>query len=176
VLENIACHVWAMGGEFDDSSARKMNTKYDAGAMLLMNGGQCADKFLNGLLKEAIEMGRTAPGSIKSGAYKTAALRFLVHYCRNQTAPIKPDGKTYVYGLFRHSGREIQYAPEHMWIKHGSYVYDTMPGSPVRKAASNKHGTNPAHEAQELDVHEVAYYPVGGLTKTQQAALPHVEL
>ena len=62
VLEDIACHVWAMGGEFDDSRARKMNTKYDEGAMLLMNGGQCADKFLNGLLKEAIAMGRTAPG------------------------------------------------------------------------------------------------------------------
>ena len=85
----------------------------------------------------------------------------LLGTCRVSPAVAQPG---ILYGGFQ-GARDG--SPEHMWFEYGGYVYDTMPGSPLRRiAASPLTRLRPPSEAQAFADYLVGFIPFS-LTESQ---------
>ena len=100
-----SCHVWAIDGYIDDASANVVNQAYDAaGNNNLLNGRPPGVGTLDQLVA------------------------YLVVQCRR--TPLRAAIPCVVFGGFQNAADG---APEHMWLQSGNFIYDTMPGAPLRR-------------------------------------------
>jgi hypothetical protein len=91
----------------------------------------------------------------------TGRITRLLQDCR-RTPPVAQAGR--LWGGFQ---RVDDGAPEHMWFEYNGYLYDTMPGSPVRRiAATEWTRRRPPSEEAEFPANRVASIPFS-LTATQ---------
>ena len=60
-----------------------------------------------------------------------AKIAYLLNYCRISPQVAQAG---ILYGGFQNVGDG---SPEHMWFEHNGFVYDTMPGSPLRRIAAS---------------------------------------
>jgi hypothetical protein len=107
-LDRCSCHVWAIDGYTDDRQAVVVNESYDAEANRIV---RVQDRRLIGHLD--------------------ALVAHLVEHCRRTQVTAE---RCTIYGGFQ---SEEDGAPEHMWIEHRGYIYDTMPGAPLRRVLAN---------------------------------------
>ena len=101
--EGCACHVWAIDGYSNDAEANIVNNLY-------------ADEATRLLLV----------GDVRGSKHDRVA-HLVQHARRSKTLEGE---KTIIYGGWRGQGNA---APEHMWLEYNGYIYDTMPGAPLRR-------------------------------------------
>lgn len=70
---------------------------------------------------------------------------------------------TQLHGLIRPGDM----LPEHMWITHNGWIFDTMPGFPILKELANANNSNPQCEANLVNPVNIASVPIAGLTPSQ---------
>jgi hypothetical protein len=100
-----SCHVWAIDGYTDDASAGIVNNAYIAAGNTNLLVGR-------------------PPGVVTLDQLVAS----LVTTCRR--AALRVSTPCRVFGGFQNAADG---APEHMWLQSGNYIYDTMPGAPLRR-------------------------------------------
>ena len=108
-FEDCSCHAWAIDGYTEDHRAHVVSEEYNRLANDVM---KLQSRDVNGKVDGLV-----------------SAVRSL---CQTSLSAFDCT----VYGGFTH---ETDGAPEHMWIESNNYIYDTMPGAPLRRAAANPH-------------------------------------
>ena len=110
-LNGCACHVWAIDGWVDDAISAAVNNTYT--------------NYTNQLLIQGHGVGNN----------KDARIAQIVNHVRGIHSQTVPNANAIVLGGFQN---DTDSAPEHMWLVYNNYIYDTMPGSQLRrKAVSN---------------------------------------
>jgi hypothetical protein len=108
--------------------------------MAFLDGCAChvwaIDGWVNDALSREVNEDYAEAGTgIAMGTVHAATLNakvtHLLNTCRISPAVAQPGT---LYGGFQAAGDG---SPEHMWFEHGGYVYDTMPGSPLRRIAAS---------------------------------------
>src|ERR1044071_7980749 len=103
-----SCHVWAIDGWVNDVLSRAVDDEYS-------NAGN------------AIAMGQ-----VPNVGTLNQKVAYLLQRCRVSPA-ISPAAQGTLYGGFQNVGDG---SPMHMWFEYNGYIYDTMPGSPLRRIAA----------------------------------------
>lgn len=125
-----SCHVWAIDGWVNDALSTEVNNNYAEAGTAIALGQVPATNTLN------------------------AKVAYLLNYCR-----ISPQVQYagVLYGGFQDVNDG---SPEHMWFEHNNFVYDTMPGSPLRRiAATPQTRLRPPSEAQAFNANRVGSTP-----------------
>ena len=114
-----SCHVWAIDGYVNDNLAAAVNTRY-------------ANES-NRLLLAGAPLGN-----------RNARIQHLVQYAR-----IGHEMTYFRATFFGGWQNNTDAAPEHMWLVYNGYIYDTMPGAPLRRKAAGFMGWHHLHPPSE---------------------------
>jgi hypothetical protein len=102
-----ACHTWAIDGYTNDDRAKNVSDKYDT--------------LANEVMKlQTVDLNGKVDG--------------LVATVRRLTNAAQAAENITVYGGFEHN---TDGAPEHMWMEYKGWIYDTMPGAPLRRSGAS---------------------------------------
>lgn len=118
-VDGCSCHVWAIDGYRGDVLANNVNTLYD-------------NKSSEAMLAAMDDTRARKRRKLTAETSLDAKIQGLVEACRTDVSTALP---CIIYGGFQYAGEG---APEHMWIEYGGYIYDTMPGQPLRRAKATK--------------------------------------
>ena len=134
--DSCVCHVWAIDGYAGDALARNMGRLYEDEGTRLLISKSNLLGNLDGVVAHLVEHSRTAQATVA--------------HCT-------------IYGGFQ---RAKEGAPEHMWLEYDGYVYDTMPGAPLRRVAAAGRQCWPPSEQSAFNTNKVG--KVDSVLTTQQ--------
>ena len=136
-IDGCACHVWAIDGWVNDILSKEVNENYANAGTNIMLGHGGGLTNLNAKVAYLLQSCRISPAVAQAGT---------------------------LYGGFQ---KADDGSPEHMWFEYNGYVYDTMPGSPLRRIpATALSRMQPPSETQAFSANMVGSTPFS-LTETQ---------
>jgi len=118
--EGCGCHVWAIDGWTDDATAKQVNDRYDSEG--------------NSILLGSVQVDNTCD----------AKVAHLLVTCRRQ---LRVHHHGVLFGGFQNA---TDGAPEHMWFLYHGFLYDTMPGAPLRRVATGDDARSLRHPPSEV--------------------------
>jgi hypothetical protein len=142
-IDGCACHVWAIDGWVNDGISAAVNNTYANYTTNLFIQGQGV------------------------GANKNDRVAQIVNHVRQNHSQIVANTEAIIFGGFQNN---TDSAPEHMWLVYDNYIYDTMPGSELRRKAVGSMLTyvHPACEQVAFGPDAVGFYKTNLSTRQYQ--------